>query len=118
MTALDQNRRERGGSTPCSASSREATATLPHEPPARHPDLFTAAEAAAYLRLDQCAPSEAAGRELLNRLAREPKDGGVVRIASFRWGKERLFHRSALDAFVSSELAASAIPADGKPCRE
>ena len=112
MTALDQNRRERGGSTPCSASSREATATLPHEPPARHPDLFTASEAAIYLRLDATAPSESGARELLNKLCRQGK------IVPFEWGKTRLFARQQLDRFVLDELGKlgeSAIGADCKP---
>ena len=98
-TSLDENGRERGGSTPCSAGSREATAVLPHEPPARHHDVLSVADAVLYLHLDQCTPNAAAGRELLNRIVR---DG---RIRPFQWGKTRLFHRAQLDRFVLDELS-------------
>ena len=111
-TSLDENGRERGGSTPCSAGSREATAVLPHEPPARHHDVLSVADAVLYLHLDECTPNAAAGRELLNRIVR---DG---RIRPFQWGKTRLFARQQLDRFVLDELGKlgeSAAEADCKP---
>jgi len=64
-----------------------------------HPDLLPPGETIRYLRLDEVCGSEAAARDLLNKLVHDGK------IAAFAWGKTRLFHRRELDRFVSAELA-------------
>lgn len=69
------------------AAFADGTPSSPNGPP-RHPDLFTAEEAAVYLRLE--------GPRSIQRLRQEG------RLEPLDMGRRNLYHRADLDAFVDS----------------
>jgi hypothetical protein len=73
---------------------------------ALHPDVLTAAEAVAYLRLDAVAPTEQSALGTLARLTRQGH------LHPLRWAKEHLYAKPDLDAFVARSIAALAGASD------
>ncbi len=77
----------------------------------RHPDLLTAEEAIAYLKLDHAAASPEAARRLIQTFGQQGK------IHPIKWAKSHLYARGDLDAFVAWELAAFTRAKSESPCR-
>jgi len=69
-----------------------------HEHDERHPDLKTAAEAVAYLRLDEACPSQDSAHRLLDRLCQAGLLSGIT------WGQSRLYARQQLDRLLERSI--------------
>ena len=65
----------------------------------KHADIFTDAEAARYLRLDETSESPEAARRVLHRFVQAGK------IHPVKWTKKYLYSRCDLDRFVDVEMA-------------
>ncbi len=59
-----------------------------------HPDIFTAAEAVRYLKLDEASPSQDSAHRLLDRLCQSGQLSGIT------WSKTRLYTRQQLDGLL------------------
>ncbi len=87
---------------------------LPTHPPRIAPALMTAAEAAAYLRLDEDDRDSADAIRSLNYLVQRG------RIRPCRVGKHNRFARAELDRFITEQTerySAASIESDGVPAQ-
>ena len=81
-----------------SAVPLQLTPQAQHE---KHPDLLTAPEAVAYLRIDEACPSLDSAHRLLDRLCQSGELSGIT------WAQARLYSRRQLDGLLQRSIDAA-----------